>query len=35
MYTLGYADPNDWSNPIPTGKDRQWMAVLTQHLLME
>ncbi|HEY9738760.1 MAG TPA: hypothetical protein V6D06_20845 [Trichocoleus sp.] len=35
LHTLGYADPNDWSNTIPTGKAGQWMAVLTRHLLIE
>ncbi|HEY9879144.1 MAG TPA: hypothetical protein V6D29_11850 [Leptolyngbyaceae cyanobacterium] len=35
LHTLGYADPNDWSDPIPSGRDNQWMVVLIRHLLLE
>ncbi|MBD0266881.1 MAG: hypothetical protein ICV77_01175 [Cyanobacteria bacterium Co-bin8] len=35
LHTLHYADPDDWSDPIPSGKDSQWMAVLIKHLLIE
>ncbi|HEY9879703.1 MAG TPA: hypothetical protein V6D29_14690 [Leptolyngbyaceae cyanobacterium] len=35
LHTLRYADPNDWSDIIPSGKDHQWMAVLTKHILLE
>ncbi|MBD2256986.1 hypothetical protein [Pseudanabaena sp. FACHB-2040] len=35
LHTLHYADPDDWSDPIPSGKDNQWMAVLIKHLLIE
>ncbi len=30
LHTLGYADPNDWSEPIPTGKPNQWMVIMTK-----
>jgi hypothetical protein len=35
LHTLGYADPNDWSEPIPTGKPNQWMVIMTKILVME
>ncbi|MBD2260106.1 hypothetical protein [Pseudanabaena sp. FACHB-2040] len=35
LHTLHYADPNDWSDPIPSGRDSQWMVVLIKHLLIE
>lgn len=43
LHTLGYADPNDWSEPMPvpqggagaTGKPSQWMVIMTKILLME
>jgi hypothetical protein len=35
LHTLGYADPNDWSEPMPTGKPNQWMVIMTKILVME
>ena len=43
LHTLGYADPNDWSDPIPVppsgtetiDQPNQWMAILTKILLIE
>ena len=31
LHQLGYAEPNDWSQPIPTGKPGEVMAVLTKR----
>ena len=35
LHVLGYADPNDWSEPMPTDQPNQWMAILTKILLIE
>jgi hypothetical protein len=35
LHTLGYADPKDWSDPMPTGKPNQWMVIMTKILVME
>ena len=35
LHAYGYADPNDWSDPIPTEKPNQWMVILTKTLLLE
>ena len=45
LYTLGYADPNDWSEPIPVppsgsetaaaSEPQTWMAILTKTVLLE
>ncbi|MEA5447463.1 hypothetical protein VB780_02705 [Leptolyngbya sp. CCNP1308] len=45
LHTLGYADPNDWSDPIPappsgavgaaSPEGMSWMAILTKTLLIE
>jgi hypothetical protein len=32
LHRLGYAEPNDWSKPIPTGRPQEVMAILTKHL---
>ncbi|MBE9112273.1 hypothetical protein IQ273_23005 [Nodosilinea sp. LEGE 07298] len=34
LHALGYADPNDWSEPMPTEKPGQWMVILTKTLLI-
>lgn len=34
LHALGYANPNDWSEPIPTGKPHQWMVIMTKLLLL-
>ena len=31
LHQLGYAEPNDWSQPIPTGKPGEVMSVLTKR----
>ncbi|WP_017301846.1 hypothetical protein [Nodosilinea nodulosa] len=45
LHALGYADPNDWSDPIPVpptsiepghpGQPQTWMAILTKTVLIE
>jgi hypothetical protein len=43
LHALGYADPNDWSDPIPvlpssadaTAQPNQWMVIMTKILLLE
>ena len=37
LHALGYADPNDWSDPIPAppGSVEVWMVILTKTLLIE
>ncbi|PZU99520.1 MAG: hypothetical protein DCF32_18610 [Leptolyngbya sp.] len=35
LHAYGYANPNDWSDPIPTDQPNQWMAILTKILLIE
>lgn len=32
FHQLGYAEPNDWSRPIPTDNDREVMVVLTKRM---
>ncbi|MGB3312648.1 MAG: hypothetical protein WBG32_03295 [Nodosilinea sp.] len=44
LHALGYADPNDWSDPIPVppnvetrslSEAEMWMAILTKTILIE
>ena len=45
LHALGYADPNDWSDPVPApttgsesappGEPQTWMAILTKTVLIE
>ena len=45
LHSLGYADPNDWSDPIPVppngsesghpSQTQTWMAILTKTILIE
>ncbi|MBD2233102.1 hypothetical protein [Phormidium tenue] len=43
LHSLGYANPNDWSDPIPvppssaaaTDHPNQWMVIMTKTLLIE
>lgn len=45
LHSLGYADPNDWSDPIPVpsnssepghfSEPQTWMAILTKTILIE
>ena len=30
LHKRGYADPNDWSKPLPTEDPNKMMAILTQ-----
>lgn len=32
FHQLGYAEPNDWSRPIPTDNDHEVMVVLTKRM---
>ncbi|MGB7085291.1 MAG: hypothetical protein WBD47_07035 [Phormidesmis sp.] len=32
LRTLGYAEPNDWSRPISTGRPNEVMAILTKRV---
>ena len=32
LHKLGYADPNDWSRPISTGRPNEVMAILTKRV---
>jgi hypothetical protein len=34
LHSLGYADPNDWSDPVPSGEPNQWLVVMTKYLLI-
>lgn len=34
LHKLGYAEPNDWSKPLPTGRAGEVMAILTKHLVL-
>jgi hypothetical protein len=34
LHKLGYAEPNDWSKPLPTGRPGEVMAILTKYLLL-
>ncbi len=35
LHKLGYAEPNDWSKPIPTGRPGEVMAILVKHLRVD
>ena len=32
LHSLGYAEPNDWSRPISTGRPNEVMAILTRRI---
>ncbi|MBE9070955.1 hypothetical protein IQ260_30415 [Leptolyngbya cf. ectocarpi LEGE 11479] len=32
LYRLNYAEPNDWSKPLPTGRPNEMMAILTKRV---
>ena len=32
LHKRGYAEPNDWSQPLPTGRPTEMMVVLTKRL---
>ena len=35
LHKLGYANPKDWSDPMPTARANEWMSILTKRLLIE
>jgi hypothetical protein len=35
LYRLNYAEPNDWSQPISTGRPNEVMAILTKRVRLE
>ncbi len=35
LHKMGYAEPNDWSKPIPTGRPGEVMAILVKHLWVD
>ena len=35
LYKLNYAEPNDWSQPISTGRPNEVMAILTKRVKLE
>ncbi len=35
LHKLGYAEPNDWSRPTPTGRANEMMAILTKRVSVE
>ena len=32
LHKLNYAEPNDWSKPLPTGRPNELMAILTKRI---
>ena len=35
LHKLNYAEPNDWSRPLPTGRPNEVMAILTRRIRLE
>ena len=35
LHKLNYAEPNDWSRPLPTGQPNEVMAILTKRVRVE
>ena len=35
LHKLGYAEPNDWSRPLPTGQPNEVMAILTKRIRVD
>ena len=35
LFKLNYAEPNDWSRPLPTGRPNEVMAILTRRVQVE
>ena len=35
LHKLHYAEPNDWSRPLPTGQPNEVMAILTKRLRVD
>lgn len=34
-HKLNYAEPNDWSKPLPTGRPNEVMAILTKRVRVD
>ena len=32
LHKRGYAEPNDWSQPLPTGREEEYMVILTKQV---
>ena len=35
LHRLNYAEPNDWSKPLPTGRANEVMAILTKRVRVD
>ena len=35
LHKLNYAEPNDWSRPLPTGRVNEVMAILTKRVRVD
>ena len=35
LHKLNYAEPNDWSRPLPTGRPNEVMAILTKRVRVD
>ncbi|MEM1241145.1 MAG: hypothetical protein AAGI45_14995 [Cyanobacteria bacterium P01_H01_bin.26] len=35
LHKLNYAEPNDWSRPLPTGQPNEVMAILTNRVRID
>lgn len=35
LHKLRYAEPNDWSKPLPTGRPNEMMAILTKRVRVD
>ena len=35
LHKLSYAEPNDWSKPLPTGRPNEVMAILTRRVRVD
>ncbi|MEM1241397.1 MAG: hypothetical protein AAGI45_16280 [Cyanobacteria bacterium P01_H01_bin.26] len=35
LHKLNYAEPNDWSRPLPTGRPNEMMAILTRRVRVD
>ena len=35
LHKLNYAEPNDWSKPLPTGRPNEVMAILTKKVRVD
>ncbi|MEM7065228.1 MAG: hypothetical protein AAF572_18965 [Cyanobacteria bacterium P01_B01_bin.77] len=35
LHKLNYAEPNDWSKPLPTGRPNEMMVLLTKRVRVD